>query len=331
MVLARCFPPQVDPEDREAAAVIGTRSFNELQVLLAEADAAASQVARPAAASSAMSSTPHRTPLPPDTPAPAATSSEAPASPALFPGQEQAADMTSVGDLLGAEELVPASSPTKPALSATSQPSDVPNTAGDVPGEAAATAAFKALDAIDLLWADAPAESASAGGVTVGADGTAACEGAAAEGGRTVGGAEAGALAASEEVVPAAATDGAEGSAGLASSSVATNQQQVEQQQQQQQVVEPQLTDQQVQKAQQLLRDGRAVRTFLERNCSQLTRAGLQAMSRHLRPNQLAVFFRNDHFNVVFKHEDQLYLLVTDEGYRGWTNVVWERLDRQVV
>lgn len=323
--------------------MIGTRSFNELQVLLAEADAAASQVARPAAASSATPSTPPHAP-PPDTPAPAvtdgATSSEAPTSPAPVPGQTPAEEGTLVGDLLGAEELVPAGSPAKPAAPDTSQPSDVPHTAGDIPRVEAAS---KALDAIDLLWADAPAESASVGEVAVGADGTAACEGAAAVGERAVGGAEASALAASEEEVPAAAADGAEGSAALASSSVATDQQQVEQQQQQQQqavepqlteqqqVVEPQLTEQQVQRAQQLLRDGRVVRTFLERNCSQLTWAGLQAMSRHLRPNQLAVFFRNDHFNVVFKHEDQLYLLVTDEGYRGWTNVVWERLDRQVV
>ena len=34
-----------------------------------------------------------------------------------------------------------------------------------------------------------------------------------------------------------------------------------------------------------------------------------------LKPRQLAVLFRNNHFNTLFKFEDALYLLVTDQGY----------------
>ena len=46
-----------------------------------------------------------------------------------------------------------------------------------------------------------------------------------------------------------------------------------------------------------------------------------------LRTRQLAVFFRNNHFNCLFKHGDgRLYLLVTDQGYLRERNVVWERL-----
>ncbi len=39
--------------------------------------------------------------------------------------------------------------------------------------------------------------------------------------------------------------------------------------------------------------------------------SGLQA----LRPQQLAVFFRNNHFNVLFAHNGELMTLVTDQGY----------------
>lgn len=34
-----------------------------------------------------------------------------------------------------------------------------------------------------------------------------------------------------------------------------------------------------------------------------------------LKPRQLAVLFRNNHFNTLFKIEDALYVLVTDQGY----------------
>ena len=34
-----------------------------------------------------------------------------------------------------------------------------------------------------------------------------------------------------------------------------------------------------------------------------------------LKPRQLAVLFRNNHFSTLFKFDDALYLLVTDQGY----------------
>jgi hypothetical protein len=34
-----------------------------------------------------------------------------------------------------------------------------------------------------------------------------------------------------------------------------------------------------------------------------------------LKPRQLAVLFRNNHFNTIFKIEDSLFILVTDQGY----------------
>ena len=49
-----------------------------------------------------------------------------------------------------------------------------------------------------------------------------------------------------------------------------------------------------------------------------------QAQRRHhqaavllqdLRPNELAVFFRNNHFNAVLMYNNAIHILVTDQGY----------------
>lgn len=65
---------------------------------------------------------------------------------------------------------------------------------------------------------------------------------------------------------------------------------------------------------------------FLEGNSSQLTVYGLACLVDQLREGQLAVFFRNNHFNVILKHENCLYLLVTDQGYQAESDIVWEKL-----
>lgn len=56
------------------------------------------------------------------------------------------------------------------------------------------------------------------------------------------------------------------------------------------------------------------IRDFLESNCTQLTPYGLASLAERMRENQLAVFFRNLHFAVIFKHEGRLFLLVTDQA-----------------
>lgn len=40
---------------------------------------------------------------------------------------------------------------------------------------------------------------------------------------------------------------------------------------------------------------------FLETAASQLTMCGLCELSEHLQENQLAVLFRNNHFNTIYK------------------------------
>lgn len=81
---------------------------------------------------------------------------------------------------------------------------------------------------------------------------------------------------------------------------------------------------------------------------AQLTPYGLSALHDRIADNTLAVFFRNNHFCTgallrrasllppalslvarpcaAYKHRGGFYLLVTDEGYRDQSQLVWEAL-----
>lgn len=72
---------------------------------------------------------------------------------------------------------------------------------------------------------------------------------------------------------------------------------------------------------------GSLINNFLQSTGHQLTQYGLQELHEHLAENELCVFFRNNHFSTLTKHEGYLYLLVTDLGYANVPNVVWERID----
>ena len=61
--------------------------------------------------------------------------------------------------------------------------------------------------------------------------------------------------------------------------------------------------------------EARLLQDFLESTSNQLTYSGLEGLLKGLRPNELAVFFRNNHFNTVFLHNGSLHILVTDMGY----------------
>ncbi|XP_069693288.1 ubiquitin carboxyl-terminal hydrolase MINDY-2-like isoform X2 [Periplaneta americana] len=65
---------------------------------------------------------------------------------------------------------------------------------------------------------------------------------------------------------------------------------------------------------------------FLERTASQLTYHGLCELNSTMRSDELAVFFRNNHFSTVFKRENELFQLVTDQGFLHEPRVVWETL-----
>lgn len=46
-----------------------------------------------------------------------------------------------------------------------------------------------------------------------------------------------------------------------------------------------------------------------------------------LADEELCVFFRNNHFNTLYKHNGELYILVTDQGY-AQEAIVWEKLNQ---
>ncbi|KRZ25578.1 Protein FAM63A [Trichinella pseudospiralis] len=69
------------------------------------------------------------------------------------------------------------------------------------------------------------------------------------------------------------------------------------------------------------------LQSFLEQSASQLSQNGLSSLLRELLEDELAVFFRNNHFSVITKHEGTLFLLLTDQGFLKETDYVWETLD----
>lgn len=77
-----------------------------------------------------------------------------------------------------------------------------------------------------------------------------------------------------------------------------------------------------------MLADILSIKHFLSSSATQLTEYGLETMARCLGPGSIAILFRNDHFSTLYKHpySGQLFTLVTDMGYAGHAEVVWESL-----
>jgi hypothetical protein len=76
-----------------------------------------------------------------------------------------------------------------------------------------------------------------------------------------------------------------------------------------------------------LFQDGTVVEEFLFNTSMQLTYYGLMELHNHVQEGSMCVFFRNNHFATLTKHNGTLYLLVTDLGYANVPDVVWEKLD----
>ncbi|CAE7784312.1 mindy1 [Symbiodinium pilosum] len=75
------------------------------------------------------------------------------------------------------------------------------------------------------------------------------------------------------------------------------------------------------------LEEGLLIKEFLDRTQTQISPEGLLALQWAVRERQLAVFFRNSHFNTLLKFEGQLYLLCTDIAFAN-SDVLWERFDQ---
>lgn len=79
----------------------------------------------------------------------------------------------------------------------------------------------------------------------------------------------------------------------------------------------------------QLYQDVMAIKTFMSESATQLTPWGINVISRAIRPGTFAILFRNDHFSTLYCHPVtmELLTLVTDAGYSGHEEVVWETLE----
>lgn len=76
------------------------------------------------------------------------------------------------------------------------------------------------------------------------------------------------------------------------------------------------------------LEDIATIKAFFASNATQLTPYGLDRITTSVAPGSVAILFRNDHFSTLYRHPDTLQLLqlVTDSGYAGHEEVVWESL-----
>lgn len=72
---------------------------------------------------------------------------------------------------------------------------------------------------------------------------------------------------------------------------------------------------------------GALIDSFLQSTSHQLTTYGLYELYNHVEPDTLCVFFRNNHFCTMTKHDGVLYMLVTDLGYANVPEIMWEKLD----
>ncbi len=87
------------------------------------------------------------------------------------------------------------------------------------------------------------------------------------------------------------------------------------------------IMEQELLKHTEIANKGSLVKQFLDTTSHQLTYTGLTELHSHVQEGNLCVFFRNNHFATLTKHEGTLYLLVTDLGYAGVQEVMWEKLD----
>ena len=71
---------------------------------------------------------------------------------------------------------------------------------------------------------------------------------------------------------------------------------------------------------------GAVIDSFLRDSASQLTYTGLVELHKSLQEGELAVFFRNNHFSTLVKHNAQLYCLVTDCAFLDEADIAWELL-----
>lgn len=73
---------------------------------------------------------------------------------------------------------------------------------------------------------------------------------------------------------------------------------------------------------------GETLSHFIESTSNQLTLAGIISLHENLQCGKMCVFFRNNHFSILYRRSemDPLFCLVSDESFND-TDIVWEELD----
>lgn len=77
------------------------------------------------------------------------------------------------------------------------------------------------------------------------------------------------------------------------------------------------------------MKDIQTIQQFVDvDNATQLSAFGLDRLAQQLAPGSVSILFRNDHFSTLYKHPQlhQLFTMVSDAGYSGHAEVVWECL-----
>ncbi|KAL6942371.1 hypothetical protein ACO0QE_003546 [Hanseniaspora vineae] len=68
------------------------------------------------------------------------------------------------------------------------------------------------------------------------------------------------------------------------------------------------------------------IKPFLARTVRQMTDYGLKHMNDILYDEDYVIFFRNDHFQTLYKQNGELFTLVSDAGYKKESHIVWQSL-----
>lgn len=70
------------------------------------------------------------------------------------------------------------------------------------------------------------------------------------------------------------------------------------------------------------MKNGTAIQEFLENSQAQLTDVGLNVLNNEIPEGRLCILFRNNHFSVLLKNNQKLFVLVTDIGYKDADQIV---------
>ncbi|KAF2756091.1 hypothetical protein EJ05DRAFT_539897 [Pseudovirgaria hyperparasitica] len=79
---------------------------------------------------------------------------------------------------------------------------------------------------------------------------------------------------------------------------------------------------------QDMFQDLQSIKDFFRTWPTQLTEYGLDVITQNIKPGQVAILFRNDHFSTLYKEPrtGRIFTLVTDAGYSRHEEIVWESL-----